>query len=96
MIATRDSAIIAPYPTMRASVSRRISFGVVPLEISAWKPLIAPQAMVMNAKGKTFPANTGPEPSMKRVSGGMCNTGRSATIPNASRAMVPSFTNVLR
>ena len=35
MMATRDSASIAPYPTMRVWVSRRISLGVVPLEISA-------------------------------------------------------------
>ncbi len=96
MMATMDSASMAPYPTMRASVSRRISLGVVPLEISAWKPLMAPQAIVMNANGNTFPANTGPEPSIKRVSGGMCSVGRRATIPSASSEMVPSFTNVLR
>src|SRR5438128_11786749 len=34
MIATMDSATIAPYPTSRISVSRLINFGVVPLEIS--------------------------------------------------------------
>ena len=39
---------------MRASVSRASSFGVVPDAISAWKPEIAPQAIVMNAKGKIF------------------------------------------
>jgi len=50
----------------------------------------------MNANGKTFPANTGPEPSMKRVRGGMCRVGRRATIPRVSKAIVPSFTNVLR
>ena len=38
---------------------------------------MAPQAMVIKAKGKIFPAKTGPEPSMKRVSGGMCSVGRS-------------------
>ena len=47
----------------------------VPLAIKEWKPLMAPQAMVMNPKGKTFPANTGPEPSMKRVSAGICSVG---------------------
>ena len=52
--------------------------------------------MVMKAKGNTFPANTGPVPSIKRVSGGMCSVGRRATIPSASSEMVPSFTNVLR
>ena len=49
--------------------------GVVPLEINEWKPLIAPQAMVINAKGKRLPAKTGPLPSIKRVSAGICNTG---------------------
>ena len=44
----------------RASVSRSSSFGVVPLAISAWKPEIAPQAMVMKQNGKTLPAKTGP------------------------------------
>ena len=57
---------------------------------------MAPQAMVINAKGKIFPANTGPLPSTKRVSAGMCSVGCSATIPTASSEMVPSFTNVLR
>ena len=47
-----------------------ISLGVVPEEIRAWKPLMAPQAMVMKQNGKTLPAKTGPVPSMKRVRGG--------------------------
>ena len=34
MIATMDSHAMAPYPTMRVSVSREISLGVVPLAIS--------------------------------------------------------------
>ena len=45
---------------MRVSVSRAISLGVVPLEIREWKPLMAPQAMVMKANGNIFPAKTGP------------------------------------
>ena len=75
MTATADSHIMAPYPTMRVSVSRAMSLGVVPLEIREWNPLIAPQAMVMKAKGKIFPANTGPVPSIKRVRAGMCSVG---------------------
>ena len=94
--ATADSASIAPYPTMRVWVSRAINLGVVPLEIKEWKPLTAPHAIVINAKGKSFPANTGPVPSMKRVSAGMCRVGRSSRIPTASSEIVPSFTNVLR
>src|SRR5688500_20289655 len=41
-------------------------FGVVPLEISVSKPEIAPQAMVMKQKGKSFPATTTPEPSITK------------------------------
>jgi hypothetical protein len=44
---------------------------VVPDAMSAWNPLIDPQAIVMKAKGKSAPANTGPEPSVKRVSAGI-------------------------
>src|ERR1700756_1296326 len=75
MIATADSAIMAPYPTIRVSVSRAMSLGVVPLEIREWNPLMAPQAMVMNAKGKIFPAKMGPVPSTKRVKAGMWSVG---------------------
>ena len=42
---------------------------------------MAPQAMVMKANGKIFPAKTGPVPSINRVSGGMCRVGRSTMIP---------------
>ena len=45
---------------MRASVSRSSILGVVPLATSAWKPEIAPHAMVMNTNGKTLPAKIGP------------------------------------
>jgi hypothetical protein len=48
-----------------------MSFGVVPLEIKEWNPLIAPQAIVMKAKGKILPAKIGPDPSTNRVNGGM-------------------------
>ena len=44
---------------------------MVPDAISAWKPEIAPQAIVMKQNGKSLPAKTGPLPSMKRVSAGM-------------------------
>ena len=68
---------------MRASGSRSSSFGVVPDEMSAWKPEIAPQAIVMNANGNSLPANTGPVPSMNCVSAGICSGG--STIENADR-----------
>ncbi len=54
----------------QACHSWAIILGVVPLEISAWKPLMAPQAMVMKQNGKILPAKMGPVPSMNRVKRG--------------------------
>ena len=70
--------------------------GVVPLEIRAWNPEIAPQAMVMKQNGKSFPGTTGPEPSMNRLTAGNFKAGKTRNTPNASAKMVPSFMNVLR
>ena len=81
---------------MRASGSRSSSFGVVPDEMSAWNPEIAPHAIVMKAKGKSLPANTGPVPSMNRVSGGICSGGSTTRMPIASAKTTPSFTNAER
>jgi hypothetical protein len=52
--------------------------------------------MVINAKGKIFPENTGPVPSMKRDSAGIASVGRTARIPRARRKTVPSLMKVLR
>jgi len=71
-------------------------FGVVPLAINVWKPLIAPQAMVIKQKGKIFPGTTGPDPSIKCVSAGMCNFGNTKKIPATSAKIVPNFMNVLK
>ena len=76
---------------MRASLSRVSILGVVPEAISEWKPEIAPQAMVMKAKGKILPPNIGPLPSTNWVSGGIRVGGCSAMMPIASSAMVPSL-----
>ena len=57
---------------------------------------MAPQAMVMNAKGKSLPAKTGPVPSMNRVSAGIWSGGSTSRIPTASRTMVPIFMKVER
>src|SRR5271166_6720426 len=65
--ATNDSTIMAPYPIIRASRSRVSILGVVPDEIRAWKPEIAPHATVINANGKTLPPNTGPFPFVNWV-----------------------------
>ena len=80
----------------RASLSRVSIFGVVPDATSAWKPLMAPQAMVMNAKGNSFPANTGPVPSMNGVTAGSLSGGSTSRIPRASRRIVPIFMKVER
>jgi hypothetical protein len=45
------------------------SFGVVPEPIKAWKPEMAPQAMVMEMKGQTGPPSTGPPPWTNWVMG---------------------------
>ena len=75
MMATKDSASMPPKPMKRICDSRSIIFGVVPEEMSEWKPETAPQAMVMNRNGKSEPENTGPEPSMKRVVAGIARCG---------------------
>jgi hypothetical protein len=82
---------------MRAWLSFSMSLGVVPEETRAWKPERAPQAMVMKRKGKRFPANAGPVPSLaKWVTAGICTEGMATRMPSASRAMVPTFMKVER
>ena len=78
------------------SASFASSFGVVPEATRQWKPLIAPQAMVMKQKGNTGPAKIGPVPSMKRVTAGIssCGARKATTTPRA--ATVPIFKNELR
>ena len=80
----------------RASASFVSSLGVVPDAMSAWNPLIAPQAMVMNANGKILPAKTGPVPSVNCVSAGICSGGSTITIPSANASTTPIFTNAER
>ena len=80
----------------RASVSLRIILGVVPEEMSEWKPDTAPQAMVMNRKGKRLPDQTGPEPSVNWVNAGILSSGETKMTPMASPAVVPIFRNVDR
>ena len=80
----------------RASFSFSMSFGVVPDEISAWKPQIAPHAMVMNTNGKTLPAKSGPVPSTNRVVAGICSGGSRMKMPAASATITPIFTNAER
>jgi hypothetical protein len=85
-----------PYPISRASLSRMSIFGVVPDATSAWKPLMAPHAMVMKANGKSLPAKTGPVPSMNWVTAGSLSGGSTSRIPRASSRIVPIFMKVER
>jgi hypothetical protein len=85
-----------PKPTMRASLSRISIFGVVPLAISAWNPETAPQAMVMNANGKSVPAKTGPVPSTNCVTAGIFSGGISRMMATPSTTIVPIFMNADR
>ena len=64
--------------------------------MSAWKPEIAPHAIVMNTNGKTRPANTGPVPSTNRVSAGIWSGGSTMKTPTASAMTTPIFTNADR
>jgi hypothetical protein len=73
------------------SLSLMIILGVVPEEISEWKPDIAPHAMVMNIKGNSFPGMIGPPPSVNLVTAGICMVGAIITTPMARRKIVPIF-----
>ena len=68
----------------------------MPLAISAWKPEIAPQAMVMKTNGNTLPPNSGPLPSMNGVIAGILICGWVITMATASSTTVPSLRNVDR
>jgi hypothetical protein len=78
------------------SLSRSIIFGVVPEAIRAWKPEIAPQAMVMNAKGKTGPGMIGPPPAENAPIAGICRVGFTTITAITRKMMVPIFMNELR
>ena len=64
--------------------------------MSAWNPETAPHAMVMNANGKSSPANTGPVPSMNCVSAGIFSGGITKMIATPRTTMVPIFMNADR
>jgi hypothetical protein len=78
------------------SRSLSIILGVVPEEISAWNPDTDPQAMVMKRNGNSEPLHTGPVPSTKRVSAGICSCGIATSTATASSAIVPILRKVER
>ncbi len=91
MIPTNPSISIAPYPIIRASVSLSSIFGVVPDETSAWKPEIAPHAIVTKTNGKIFPGMIGPPPWINSVTIGIFNSGMTTKTPITRAAIVPIF-----
>ena len=78
------------------SVSLSTILEVVPELIRAWKPEMAPQAMVMKANGKSGPGMIGPPPPANSVNAGIFNSGLTIITPKASSRMVPIFVNELR
>ena len=50
----------------------------------------------MKQNGKSFPANTGPVPSMKRVTAGIWSVGSVSTMPTARATTVPILMKVER
>ena len=74
-----------------------IIFGVVPDATSEWKPEMAPQAIVMNAKGNSLPAKTGPSPAVANgVSAGIRSGGRMIRIATPSKTTVVILRKVER
>ena len=91
IIETNPSTSIAPKPIKGMSCSLMSILGVVPDEIRPWNPEIAPQAIVINMKGNSFPGIIGPPPWANFVMGGMCRVGAIITTPKARRNIVPIF-----
>ncbi len=82
---------------IRACDSFSISLGVVPELMSAWKPEMDPQAMVMNRNGNRLPAKAGPVPVWANcVTAGIWICGAVKTMPRARTPMVPTFMKVER
>src|SRR3989442_13699583 len=81
----------------RASRSFASIFGVVPEATSEWNPEIAPQAIVMNAKGNSLPASTGPSPSVANGgTAGILSGGRRMRMATARIRTVEILRNVDR
>ncbi len=91
MTPTMHSASMPPKATGRMSLHLSISLGVVPDPMKAWKPEMAPQAMVIEMKGHTGPASTGPPPWMKSVRAGKRISGLMKTTPTIRAPNTPIF-----
>ncbi len=75
----------------RAWLSISIILGVVPELMRAWKPEMAPQAMVMKTNGHTGPGMMGPPPATNGVVIGMLTVGWTMRMPRARASTVPIF-----
>ena len=78
------------------SVSLSSIFEVVPELMRAWKPEMAPQAMVTKQKGNSGPGMIGPPPPANSVKAGIFSSGLTIITPKASSRMVPILVNELR
>ena len=96
LIVTAVLAVMAFVAAVVAVRAARRSARVVPDATSAWKPEMAPQAMVMKQKGNSGPGMIGPPPLTYSVMAGSCSTGLTITMPSTSSVMVPIFMNELR
>ena len=74
----------------------RSSSASCPMPTSAWKPEIAPHAMVMNTNGNSGPGTIGPPPPTNSVSAGIFSVGFTIDDADDRSAIVPIFMNELR
>ena len=68
----------------------------MPDATSEWNPEIAPQAMVMNTKGKIGPGMIGPPPAMKPVARGISIGGAITITPTPSSTTTLTFIKLER
>ncbi|MNP42935.1 hypothetical protein D3C76_1367280 [compost metagenome] len=78
------------------SVQRSSIFGVVPEPTKAWKPEIAPQAIVIEMNGQTGPAITGPPPLINSVIAGNGIEGLMINTPMIKAMKTPIFIKLLK
>ena len=63
--------------------------------MSAWKPEIAPHAIVMKTKGRGA-GEIGPPPAAEGGAAGICSVGFTISTASTRNAIVPIFMNELR
>lgn len=78
------------------SLQRSSIFGVVPDATNAWKPEIAPQAIVIEMKGQTGPAKIGPSPLTNSVRAGISMAEFIINTPIINAINTPIFMKLLK